>query len=127
MSCPSCTENKTDFYYSGADIFGEEVRIPGVHCGLCHAPEYPNMSYPRLEIRKCPDCGAVWLMDYFWADHPPLILGGKVLHEPKVIAAAVSEILGIMDENLKTGSMKQDEFDQSSRCLASLLNNVLTG
>ncbi|MFA5946822.1 MAG: hypothetical protein WC813_02245 [Patescibacteria group bacterium] len=82
------------------------------------------MSYPRLEIRDCPDCGAVWLMDYFWADHPPLILGGKVLKTPEECAAAIQQVLGIMHENLRTGSMKQKEFDQSSQCLSAFLAKI---
>lgn len=124
MSCPFCLEHRPDFYYSGADIFGDDVKVPGEHVGLCYAPEYPNMSYPRLEIRKCPDCGALWLMDYFWADHPPLILGGKVLKTDEERRAAIHQVLSIMAENLKTGSMKQKEFDESSQCLSALLARI---
>jgi hypothetical protein len=121
MSCPLCKENRLDYSYSGADILGDDTKIPGTSCAMCYDAEYPKNTYAKSEIRVCRDCGAVWFMEYFYTDHPPLMISGKVLKEPKDIAGAINEILDTMRENLNAGTMKQKEFDQSSACLSALL------
>jgi len=93
MSCLKCEKGQTSFSYSGADNCDSSIFVRGQK--LLDVPHANYANYPSLEVVRCSDCDAVWLADYYFPDHPPLMLGGLVLSDVEVYA-----ILEINAENL---------------------------
>lgn len=74
MPCPLCTHKQTEYHYSGADNSFNDPNLPKEAKILVE-----QKPYPIFEIRECEACGTPWFIDYFFADHPPLVVFGTAL------------------------------------------------
>ncbi|MFH1711614.1 MAG: hypothetical protein ABH846_00050 [Patescibacteria group bacterium] len=86
LGCLHCLKQKTQYSWSGADI-----NVAGeIFYGSCwqiikilEDPFKPE-RYPKEEVLQCEQCNAVWHIDYYFPDHPPLHVTATVIDKEQL-------------------------------------------
>ena len=84
--CLYCIDKKRSYSWSGADIYVAKEIFKGSYLKIVEILEdpYKPERYPKEEVLQCEQCNAVWHIDYYFPDRPPLHVNAEVISKEQL-------------------------------------------
>ena len=101
--CPYCRDKEVGYSYAGAWPPASDFDTAKTIL-LTYDTTYPNMRFEAFELLKC-DCGKLWLTDYYFPDHPPVMVNATALITPQQRNKAFETLMNSLEANLSAGML----------------------